>query len=72
MTYVESTLGKGEKVLYLGKVSWWSQWLKVVLAVLFAWPGLCYLGMVGIYNNRTRNNKPARNSKVWIYPQTFD
>ena len=35
MTYVESTLSAGEKVLHWGKVSWWSQWFKILLAVAF-------------------------------------
>lgn len=41
MSYVKSRLAKGERVFYWGKVSWRSQWLKLVLVIAF---GLAALG----------------------------
>ena len=48
MSYVESTLSTGERVLHWGKVSMWSQWLKIVLAGFF---GLGVLGgLIGLFS----------------------
>jgi len=61
MSYVESTLAKGEQLLYSGKVSWWSQLLKIFIAIFGA-----FIGFITLIGAMVSHQQAAPVGLFWL------
>lgn len=71
MSYVETALVPGERVLYLGRISWWSMfWPWVLLGVLLA-PVVVGLVLLGIAWVKRRTTEVAITNRRVILKRGF-